>query len=187
MRSLFDHIYFVQSPCEVRDSQGNLLYKRFTARSFVIPLPSDVQAVKGGLRLLRTEDNFFRVTPPPLPRGWSFTKETGRVSRIAEIRIDQRNKTGDIRLDERVFSNPDVPEGCKIFMFFHEIGHPIYRQREELCDEFAFWHALRAGVSPMMCFLALAAYMPEGYLYRVERLKKIMLQNPWLKKYTDAS
>ena len=72
-------------------------------------------------------------------------------------------------------------------MFFHEIGHPIYREKEELCDEFAFWHALRAGVSPFMCFLALAAYMPDHYRYRVERLGQIILQNPQLKKYTDAN
>lgn len=187
MRSLFDHIYLVKSPCEIRDSQGNLLYKRYTDRSFVIPLPSDAKAKTGAIKLLRVEDNFFKIDPPPFPRGWSFTKKIGHVSRIAEIHVNQKNKTGDINLDERIFNDPNVPEGCKIFMFFHEIGHPIYKHKEELCDEFAFWHALRAGVSPLMCFLALAAYMPENYMYRVERLKKIMLNNPWLKKYTDAN
>lgn len=110
----------------------------------------------------------------------------GNVSKIAEITIDSVKRTGNIVLDKNIFDDPNVPEGCKIFMFFHEIGHPIYKEREELCDEFALWHALRAGVSPFMCFLALATYMPEQYNYRVERLGKIILKNPQLRKYTDA-
>lgn len=28
MESIFKHIYLVESPCEIRDSQGNLLYFR---------------------------------------------------------------------------------------------------------------------------------------------------------------
>lgn len=131
------------------------------------------------------KDNFFGVTPPPLPVGWSFDVGKGSVARIAENFVDQRNKSGKITLDKKVFDDPDIPEGCKVFMFFHELYHPVYREREELCDEAAFWHALRVGVTPFMCYLALKAYMPANYEYRVQRLEKIILQNPWLRDYTD--
>lgn len=110
----------------------------------------------------------------------------GEVARIAQIDIDSKKRTGDITLDASIFEDKGVPEGCKIFMVFHEMGHPIYKSDEEACDEFAFWHALRAGVTPFLCFLALAAYMPERYEFRVERLRQLILKNPQLKKYTDA-
>jgi hypothetical protein len=150
-------------------------------------LPSDARAVRGNIQFLGIQDNFFNVNPPPMPKNWTFSAKMGPVSKIAEITIDTLKKTGSIVLDQQIFNDPNVPEGCKIFMFFHELGHPQFKEKEHLCDEFAFWHALRAGVSPFMCFLALAAYMPEQYNYRVERLAKLILRNPQLKKYTDAN
>lgn len=109
------------------------------------------------------------------------------MARIAQIEIDQKRKKGNITLDKRIFDDKGVPEGCKVFMLFHEIGHPIYRADEAACDEFAFWHALRAGVTPFLCFIALAAYMPQSYEYRVQRLGKLIENNPQVRKYTDAS
>ncbi len=70
-------------------------------------------------------------------------------------------------------------------MFFHEIGHIIHGPAEEKCDEFAFWHALKAGVSPFTCYVALRAYMGDHYGYRVEHLGKILMSNPNLKNNTD--
>ncbi|TAJ75201.1 MAG: hypothetical protein EPO42_14190 [Gallionellaceae bacterium] len=109
------------------------------------------------------------------------------MTRVAQIEVDQKNKSGRITLDRRIFEDKEVMEGCKVFMLFHEIGHPIYKADEGACDEFAFWHAIRAGVTPFLCFLALAAYMPKSYEYRVERLAQLILKNPQLTKYTDAS
>lgn len=186
MRSLYNHICLVECPCLIKDSKGNLIYERDKG-SWVIPLPKDTVLVRGRIRLLGVTDNFFQVTPPPLPKGWDLKARLGEVSRIAQIEVNSKKKTGNITLDRRVFEDKSVIEGCKVFMLFHEIGHPIYLANESACDEFAFWHALRAGVTPFLCFLALAAYMPENYKYRVERLGNLILKNPQLKKYTDAS
>lgn len=131
-------------------------------------------------------DNFFGVNPPPLPAGWDVSTNVSRVARIAQITIDKRKRTGEILLDASIFEDPDVPEGCKIFMYFHEIGHLKFGPDETACDRFAFWHALRAGVTPFLCFVALAAYMPEHYEYRVENLGNLILENPHLREYTDA-
>ena len=141
---------------------------------------------KGSAQLVGIKENFFEIDPPALPRGWRFSAGISKVARVAQIKIDYKKKTGQIELDSDVFENPQIPEGCKVFMFFHEIGHTIFREKEELCDEYAFWHSLRAGVTPFTCFLALAMYMPAHYQYRVDRLKRIILNNLQLKQFTDA-
>lgn len=122
-----------------------------------------------------------------MPKGWNLSADISDVSRVAQITIDKLSRTGKIELDRQIFEDPEVPEGCKIFMFFHEIGHLIHGANEGACDEFAFWHALRVGVTPFMCILGLTAYMPEHYQYRVERLAYLMKSNPQLKRYTDAN
>jgi hypothetical protein len=187
VKSLFKNIYLVQCPCEIRDSQGNLLYQREKKKAFVIPLPDDAVLIRGHAKFLGTKENFFNVTPPPMPIGWDVKTGVGKVARIAQIQIDSKTRKGKITLDSQIFEDRNVPEGCKIFMFFHEIGHLKHGPDEGACDRFAFWHALRVGVTPFMCFVALAAYMPESYLYRVQALKDLMLSNPQLKKFTDAS
>jgi hypothetical protein len=121
-----------------------------------------------------------------MPKGWKISAGIGKVARVAQITIDERKKKGEILMDSNVFEDPDIPEGCKIFMLFHEFGHLIHGANESACDEFAFWHSLRAGVTPFTCFLALALYMPKHYSYRVERLGKLILKNPQLAKFTDA-
>jgi hypothetical protein len=155
-------------------------------KAFIVPLPADARVIRGQVELLGIKDNFFEVEPAPMPKGWKFSARTGKVSRIAEISVDYKNKTGDIVLDSRVFEDREVPQGCKIFMFYHELGHPLFKANEKLCDEFALWHALRDGVTPFLCFLALAAYMPDHYQDRVENLGRIILNHPQLKQFTDA-
>lgn len=151
-----------------------------------MPAPDKINVLRGSVQLLGNTENFFEVNPPALPIGWGIAAGIGNVSRVAEVFIDRGKKTAKINLDSDIFENPELPEGCKIFMFFHEIGHLIHGPDEAACDEFAFWHALRVGVTPFLCFFALAAYMPDHYAYRVEKLGNIILSNPQLKKYTDG-
>lgn len=122
-----------------------------------------------------------------MPDGWNFKIGHSNVSRVAEIYLDYKGRSGRINLDKSLFESPDIPEGCKVFMLFHEFGHAIHGPREELCDEFAFWNALAVGVSPFLCFVALKAFMPQHYDYRVIRLANIMKANPYLIKLSDGS
>jgi hypothetical protein len=143
--------------------------------------------ISGQVQSLGKQENFFNITPPPMPQGWHVSAGIGRVARIAQITIDKRLRTGKILLDASIFEDPNVPKGCKIFMFFHEIGHLQFGPDEKACDAFAFWHAVRVGVTPFLCFVALASYMPEHYEDRVTELGNLIRSNPQLKKYTDAA
>lgn len=116
-----------------------------------------------------------------MARGWDLDFSKAEVDRLASITIDYKGKRASVHLDRGIFDNPDVPEGCKVFMLFHEAGHLHFGPAEELCDEFAFYNALRVGVSPFLCYVAIRTYMPEHYDYRVERLGKILLSLPHLK------
>lgn len=185
MKPLFDHIYKVSAPCEITDRDGNLLYVREKKKDFVIPLTGDIKVLRGRAQFLGTQPNFYRITPPALPQGWNISFSKKPVSRRAEIFINGSNKTAAINLDTSLFNDKTIPEGCKVFMVFHEIGHLIYGPAEEKCDEFAFWHSLYAGVSPFLCYVAIRAFMPAHYAYRIEHLGKILEKNPQLKAYSD--
>jgi hypothetical protein len=181
VRSIFDHIYRVDCPCEITDSQGNLLYVRASGKSFIVPLSADIRVKRGRASLLGVQDNFYGVNPLPLPQGWSLNFALADVPRKAEINIDYRRKKASAKFDRSIFEDKGVPEGCKIFMFFHELGHLIFGPDEAACDEYAFWHALRAGVSPFLCYVAIRHYMPQGAEYRIERLGQLLLMHPQLR------
>lgn len=65
-------------------------------------------------------------------------------------------------------------------MVFHEIGHLVFGSVEEACDKYAFYHALAAGVSPFVCYLAIRAYMPEHYNYRIFEMFKNLVDSKHL-------
>lgn len=122
-----------------------------------------------------------------MPQGWNLSFDTQKVERVAQVVIDYKKRNAQISFDTKIFNDKNIPEGIKIFLLFHEIGHLIYGPAEELCDEFSFWCSLRLGVTPYTCFLALLMYMPKHYQYRVDRLQKIILSNPQLKNSQDAN
>lgn len=66
-------------------------------------------------------------------------------------------------------------------MIFHEIGHLIHGPNENACDKFAFYHALAAGVSPFLCYVAIRTYMPEHYNDRVIDMGVNLIDNKHLK------
>jgi len=130
---------------------------------------------------LGISNNFYDVKPEPLPAGWSVSFGQGFVDRIACINIDYKGKTAAVQLDSDIFNDKSIPEGCKVFMVFHEIGHLIYGPDESACDRFALQHALRAGVSPYLCYIAIRAFMPEHYNERIIDMAENILQNSHLK------
>lgn len=127
----------------------------------------NIRVKQGAAELVGISENPYNVTPPPMPEGWNFSITGGKVQHIASINIDYKNKKAAIKLDDILFNDPEVPEGCKIVMLFHEMGHLIFGPDEAACDRFAFYHALRAGVSPFLCYLTIRTYMPEHYNYRI--------------------
>lgn len=183
MNSLFNHIYKVTCPCEITDASGNLLYYRGgKKKEFLVPLTSDVVVKNGSAKFLGKSENYYNVTPEPLPKGWNVSFSGGSVDRIACINIDGKEKTASVNLDDGIFNDPEIPEGCKVFMVFHEIGHLKYGPDEEACDWFACQHAMRAGVSPFLCYIAIRAFMPAHYDHRIISLaEKIELYYPHLK------
>lgn len=116
-----------------------------------------------------------------MPRGWDLTFRTAYEDKKASISIHERAKCAAVKLDHNIFDNKNVPDGCKIFIIFHEMGHLIHGPDEEGCDEFAFWHALRAGVTPFLCYVAIRHYMPAYYASRIERLGMLLKRNPQFK------
>lgn len=163
-----------------------MLYYRASGDSFVLPLADNIRVRNGRAQLLGVQENFYNIDPPPRPQGWDVDFKLADVPRKAEISINYRNKKASAKLDREIFESQHVPEGCKIFMVFHEEGHLLFGPAEELCDEFAFWQALRAGVSPFLCYVAIRHYMPQGAEYRIERLGKLLLAHPELKNRIDA-
>lgn len=127
------------------------------------------------------QENFYNVNPPALPHGWDLSFRIGEDPKKASITVDELKRTADVNLDPGIYENKDVPEGCKVFILFHEIGHLLYGPKENNCDRFAFYHSLRAGVSPFLCYVALRAYMPEHYNERVLELGELILENEHLK------
>jgi hypothetical protein len=121
-----------------------------------------------------------------MPKGWRVSVDVGNVARLAEIFIDEFRRSAHINLDEHIFEDKDIAEGSKLFMYFHEIGHLIHGPDESACDEFAFYHSLRAGVSPYLCYLAIFAFMPEHYQYRVDHLEALLNKNSYLQNISDA-
>lgn len=116
-----------------------------------------------------------------MPQGWNISFQLGDDERVASILFDSGIKKASVKLDKKIFTDPNIPEGCKVFAMFHEMGHLIHGPAEHKCDEFAFYHALRAGVTPFMCYVALRAFMPEHYNYRIVELGNKLLQNEQLK------
>ncbi len=134
----------------------------------------------GKVEFIGTSENFYNVNPPPLPQGWKISIDYGTESKIAAVTVYKKEKVASIVLDSGIFKDPNIPEGCKVFMIFHELGHLIYGPAENKCDEFALLHSLRAGVSPFLCYLAIRAYMPSHYNYRIVELgNKILSNNQW--------
>lgn len=150
-------------------------------KSFLVPLIPNIVVKKGKAEFIEVKDNFYNITPPPEPKGWKVSINYDNVSKIASVNVNTQDKTAAVKLDKSIFKDPNVPEGCKVFMIFHEIGHLIYGPHEHLCDKYAFYHALRAGVSPFLCYVALRAYMPEHYNYRIEEMFKNIIANEHLK------
>ena len=136
---------------------------------------------QGKAELIGTSQNFYGIIPPPMPKGWAVSFGSAEVEKIAEITIDYAGKSANVLLDKNIFFDKNVPEGCKVFMIFHEIGHLLYAADEAACDKFAFYHALRAGVSPFLCYVAIRSYMPKQYAYRVEAMYNNLINNYNLK------
>lgn len=122
-----------------------------------------------------------------MPKGWKTSFNSGNVSRIAQVTIDHLSRVADIEIDQKILNDKDIPEGCKVFMVFHEYGHLIHGPDERACDEFAFYHALRAGVSPFLCYAAIGAFMPAHYEYRVDHLENLLLDNSYLQNMSDEN
>lgn len=118
-----------------------------------------------------------------MPKGWKVSVTTGREGRKASILIDHLGHSANINLDENIFNSKNVPEGCKTFMFFHEIGHLVYGPDENACDKYAFLHSLRAGVSPFLCYVAIRHFMPEHYNDRIIDMGKNLLEYEHLKDF----
>lgn len=105
----------------------------------------------------------------------------------ASINIDYLGRNASIKIDQSIYNDKKIPEGCKVFMIFHEIGHLIFGSAEEMCDRFAFYHSLRAGVSPFLCYATIRAYMPEHYNYRIEEMFKNLMAHQNLKNDYEIS
>jgi hypothetical protein len=154
-------------------------------KTFLVPLLPNIVVKQGKAEFIGTSQNFYNITPPPMPKGWNVSFSEGYVDKIAEININYLGKTAAVKLDSKIFNNKDIPEGCKVFAIFHEIGHLIHGPDEASCDKFAFYHALRAGVSPFLCYVMIRAYMPEHYAYRIISMYNNLLENLHLKHDID--
>jgi hypothetical protein len=141
----------------------------------------NIKVLRGSAELIEISDNFYKITPPPMPQGWKWRFSFGPVNRLAEVHLNTAEKTADIKLDSKVFDDKNILEGSKIFMCFHEIGHLIHGPNEAACDRFAFYNSLRAGVSPYICYVTMRQFMPEHYQYRVNEMFKNLAINSHLK------
>jgi hypothetical protein len=130
-------------------------------------------------------ENPYNIQDIPVPQGWKIHFDIDAVARRAQILIDRNGKKAQVKLDKDVFLSKEVPQGVKAFIIYHEIGHIYFKEKEELADKYAFYMALRNGVSPFLCYVAIRAFMPSHYDYRVIEMGKNLLLNNHLKNYID--
>lgn len=116
-----------------------------------------------------------------MPQGWTVSFNIGKEAKKASITVDFKGKTAHSVLDDEIFNDPNVPEGCKIFMIFHETGHLIYGPDEAACDRYAFYHSLRYGVSPFLCYVAVRAFLTGHNSYRIKEMFDNIMQHQHLK------
>lgn len=149
-------------------------------KSFVVPLTSDIKILKGSAQFLGTDNNFYNITAPELPDGWEINITQGPEAKIASVTIYDASRRANINLDNKIFNDPEIPEGCKVFMIFHELWHLRFGPDENRCDRYAFYSSLAAGVSPYLCYIAIRHFMPEHYNDRVVDMGLNLLQNEHL-------
>ncbi|GIV28686.1 MAG: hypothetical protein KatS3mg027_2500 [Bacteroidia bacterium] len=54
-----------------------------------------------------------------------------------------------------------------------------------MADKYAFYQSLRNGISPFLCYVAIRAFMPPSYNYRIVEMGKNLLINNHLKNMID--